>query len=250
LADGAGNVYIADQWNQRIRKVSSGNISTFAGSGLLGFAGDGGLATSPNVAMWVPSGMAFDSAKNLYFADTRNYRIRKVDTGGNLSTFAGTGSYRFGGDNGLATSALLNGPNGPFGVAVDASGNVYIADTSNYRIRKVATNGKITTFAGDGTENFRDGVPATSAGSGLSYPGGVAVDGNTPPNVYIADTYHNRIRKVDPSGNITTVAGNGNSGFGGDNGPATSAMLNAPRGLAMDSSGNIFVADQGNNRIR
>ena len=237
--DSAGNVYIAETGSNRIRKVSNGVITTVAGNGTLGYSGDNGPATSAKLND--PTGVAVDSAGNLYIADKDNSRIREVSNGV-ITTVAGNGTYGFSGDNGPATSAKLSNP---YGVAVDTSGNLYIADVSNDCIRKV-TNGVITTVAGDRTYGSSgDNGPATSAE--LSGPLGVAVD--AAGNLYIADTGNNRVRKIT-KGVITTVAGDGLSGFGGDNGPATSAYLNSPEGVAVDSAGNLYIADTGNSRIR
>jgi len=234
--DYAGNLYIADTENSRIRKVSNGVITTVAGSGTPGFGGDNGPATGAQ--LYFPSGVAVDSALNLYIADSANNRIRKVSNGV-ITTVAGNGTQGFGGDNGPATSAQLNRPQG---VAVDSAGNVYIADRNNNRIREVS-NGVITTVAGNSLSG--DNGPATSAQ--LYSPQGVAVD--SAGNLYVADPGNNRIRKVS-NGVITTVAGNGTPGFSGDNGPATSAQLNRPQGVAVDSAGNVYIADRNNNRIR
>jgi uncharacterized protein (TIGR03437 family) len=237
--DSSANVYIADTDEGRIRKVSNGTITTVAGSGSAGFAGDGGAATNANI--FFPQGIAVDSAGTLYIADTNNNRIRKVSSG-TITTIGGTGTAGFGGDSGQATSAAVNLP---VGVAVDASGNVYIADTNNNRIRRIAT-GVMTTVAGSGTTGFSgDGGPAANAQ--LNQPFGVAVDSSG--NVYIADTGNNRIRLVS-GGIITTIAGTGAAGFSGDGGSASNAQLNQPKGVAVDSSGNVFIADTGNNRIR
>ncbi len=289
--DGAGNLYIADSGNQRVRKVSNGIITTVAGNGNPGFGGDGGPATSAYFNY--PSGLTFDAAGNLYIADTLNYRIREVSNG-IITTVAGTGTLGFSGDGGPATAAELYAP---YGVAVDAAGNLYIADASNRRIRKVS-NGIINTFAGNGQYRFSgDGGPAISAtfyspqglamdaaanvyigdgnrirkvsngiittvagngsygfsGDGASATSaaiqstGVAVDAGG--NLYIADIGNSRIRKVS-NGTITTVAGNGKVAFSGDGGPATSASLEGPYSVALDAAGNIFMADNGNNRIR
>jgi uncharacterized protein (TIGR03437 family) len=236
--DSAGNLYIADNANSRIRKVSNGVISTAAGNGTFGFSGDNGPATSAQLNG--PYGVAVDSAGNLYIADSLNNRIRKVSNGV-ISTVAGNGTQGFSGDNGPATSAQLNGP---YGVAVDSAGNLYIADSLNNRIRKV-TNGVITTVAGSGTQGFSgDNGPATSA---ELYLPEIAVD--SAGNLYIADYGNRRIRRVT-NGVITTVAGNGTCCFSGDNGPATSAQLDLPYGLNVDSAGDVYVADTGNNRIR
>jgi len=234
--DSAGNLYIADSGNHRIREVSNGVITTVAGGGFSGL-GDNGPATS--AALSAPMAVAVDSAGNLYIADSGNVRIRKVSNGV-ITTVAGNGTEGSSGDNGPATSAQLAYP---WGVAVDSAGNLYIADSGNYRIRTVS-NGVITTVAGNGTQGFSgDNGPATSAA--LSGPNGVAVD--SAGNLYIADYYNNRIRKVS-NGVITTVAGGGAS-FG-DNGPATSAQLYEPWGVAVDSAGNLYIADSGNDRIR
>jgi uncharacterized protein (TIGR03437 family) len=244
--DSAGNLYIADTGNNRIRKVSNAVITTVAGNGTHetpGLSGDNGPATSAQLNQ--PVGVAVDSAGNLFIADALNNRIRKVSNG-TITTVAGSGAYgilqggAFSGDNGPATSAQLSYPEG---VAVDSAGNAYIADTFNNRIRKVS-NGIITTAAGGGS-SLGDNGPATNAQ--LNQPIGVAVD--SVGNLYIADTVNQRIRKVS-NGLITTVAGNGEGGFGGDNGPATSAQVFDPRGVIVDSAGNLYVADSDNGRIR
>lgn len=305
--DSAGNLFISDSWNNRIREVANGTITTVAGDGAVppgtnpgppgpnlppvgGFSGDGGLATSAE--LYDPIGISLDSAGNAYFADSYNGRIREVsggtistvvgggtnpgDTGvalgaqispfgvvvdsagniyigdisgrvrkvsnGAISTVAGTGHALvvFSGDSGAATSAQLATPSG---VTVDTSGNIYIADTGNQRIRKVS-HGVITTVAGGGTAQGDNG-PATSAL--LASPVGVAVD--LAGNIYIADSLANRVRKVS-NGVITTVAGTGTAGFSGDGGSAVSAQLFNPAGVAVDGSGNLYIADAYNNRIR
>ena len=237
--DSAGNVYIADTTNQRIRKVSNGVITTVAGGGAS--FGDNGPATSAQLN--TPTGVAVDSAGNLYIADIGNQRVRRVSNGV-ITTVAGSGvCCGFSGDNGPATGAQLGGP---YGIAVDSAGNLYIADSNNQRIREVS-NGVITTVAGNGVccGFSGDNGPATSAQLGV--PAAVAVD--SAGNLYIADTSNNRIRKVS-GGVITTVAGNGTPGFSGDNGPATSAQFNAPYGVAVDSAGSLYIADSANNVIR
>ncbi len=237
--DSAGNVYVADYYDNRIRKVSGGTVTTVAGSATFGFSGDNGPATSAELSG--PVAVAVDSVGNLYISDHNNNRIRKV-SGGTITTVAGNGTGGFSGDNGTATSAELLTP---VGIAVDSTGNLYIADTSNNRIRKVS-GGVITTVAGNGTfGSSGDNGAATSAE--LADPYGVAVD--TAGNLYIADTVNNRVRKVS-GGVITTIAGNGKSGFAGDNGPATSAELNFPTALAVDAAGNVYITDTGNNRVR
>ena len=236
--DSAGNVFIADNRNYRVRKVSSGIITTVAGNGVNGYNGDNIQATGAQLVF--PTGVAVDAAGNLYIVDF--CRIRKVSNGV-ITTVAGNGDQGFSGDNGPATSASLDEPNG---VVLDSAGNIYIADTYSNRIRKVS-NGIITTVAGGGTAGFSgDNGPATSAA--LDFPSGVALD--SAGDLYIVETGNNRIRMVTPNGVITTVAGSGTAGFSGDNGPATSAELSQPGGVAVDSAGNLYISDSGNNIIR
>jgi uncharacterized protein (TIGR03437 family) len=193
-------------------------------------------------------GLDIDSAGNIYIADLANNRIRKVDTAGIINTVAGSNGMGFGGDGGKATSALLNNPHG---VAVDQTGNLYIADTNNFVVRKVDTSGIITTVAGMAGQAAiigpaPEGVPATSVP--LVSPWALAVD--SAGNLYITEWLGYRIRKVDKQGIITTVAGNGTYGFSGDGGPATSAMFEAPEGIHFDPAGNLYIADNQNNRVR
>ena len=244
--DTLGNIYIADTGNHRIRKVdySSGTITTVAGTGTGTYSGDYGPATS--ASLYYPYGVSVDASGNIYIADKYNHRIRKI-TSGTITTVAGNGTSAFSGDDGPATSASLNYPEAVF---VDASGNIYIADTFNHRIRKVNhSSGTITTLAGNGTVIYFGGdedKPATSAS--LEYPSGVSADALG--NIYIADYTHNRIRRVDASGTISTLAGNGTSTYSGDNGPAISAGLNNPSGVSADALENIYIADYHNHRIR
>ena len=241
--DKSGNLYIADVYNDRIRKVDTqGIITTVAGNGSSGYAGDGGPATSAMINS--PWAVAVDISGNLYIADDENRRVRKVDTNGIITTVAGNGLYGYGGDGGPAVKANLNKPTG---VVADLSGNFYIADNQNHRVRKVDPTGTITTLAGNGIAGYGgDGGPATQAN--LNYPSGVGVDSSG--NVYIADTSNHRIRKVDSKGTITTVAGNGTRGYGGDGGPAAQTSLYGPEGVAADLFGNLYIADTSNHRIR
>lgn len=239
--DSSGNVYVTDTANHRLRKIATdGNISTLAGS-TSGFSGDGGLATSAQLAS--PVSTYPDSSGNLYIGDTSNFRLRKIDTSGNISTVAGTGLSNFGGDGGSATNAQFSTPQG---IAVDSSGNIYIADSGHHRIRKIDTSGNISTYAGTGTVGLTgDGGPATSAR--INTPLGIFIDSSD--NLYIAEANNSRIRKVDTSGNISTVVGT-SSGFSGDNGLATSAQISSPFGVGVDSAGNLYIGDTGNQRIR
>lgn len=239
--DGNGNLYISDLFNYRIRKVNTkGIISTVAGNGIQSYSGDGGAATSAEL-IYVGA-LAVDKYRNLYFTDYD--RIRKVDSNGIISTIAGNASNGYSGDGG---SALLAELNDPYGITTDASGNIYIADTYNNRIRKVDTNGIITTVVGNGTPGYSgDGGNALIAE--LWDPRGIVFD--TYGNLYITDCYNNRIRKVDTKGIITTVAGTGIEGYNGDGMSAVSAQLAEPETIAVDSSGNLYIADVSNERIR
>ena len=238
--DSAGDVFIGDVLNFVIREVKAGSISTVAGNGQSVFfpsyttddplfstyGGDNSAATSAELA--TPGGVAVDSAGNVFIADGGNGRVRKVDANGIITTVAGGGS---GGDGGPATSAHIADPTG---VAVDSSGNIFISEYFGPKIRKVDASGTISTITGSNGE--------------LAGPTDVAVD--SAGNVFIADRQSNRILKVDTSGTLTTVAGNGTWGYSGDGGPATSAELAGPNGVAVDSTGEVFIADWENNAVR
>ncbi|MFJ4126130.1 RICIN domain-containing protein [[Kitasatospora] papulosa] len=241
--DGAGNLYVADGNNHRIRKITpDGAITTVAGTNGNGFSGDGGPATSARLDL--PIGVAVDSTGALYIADHRNHRIRKVDTDGKINTIAGHKGAGFTGDGSPAASAQLSGPHG---VTVDSAGNLYIADTGNQRIRKIAPDGTITTVAGSNGYGFKgDDGPATSAQ--LYTPVRVALDSTGA--LYIVDSSNHRIRKVAPDGTISTVAGSTGKGIAGDGGPAASAQLQNPYGLAVDCVDTLYIADHANHRIR
>ncbi len=241
--DHAENIFISDADENYVYKVdSSGVLTVFAGNGTPAYGGDGGPATSAQLLG--PFGLVVDASGNVFIADTVNNVVRKVDTGGTITTIAGNGTAGFGGDGGPATSAMLHFPTG---LALDSSGDLFITDFGNQRVREINTSGTITTVAGNGTAGFSgDGGPATAAM--LNNPFTVAVDSSG--DIFIADSANNRIREVNATGTITTVAGTGTAGFNGDNGPATSALLNSPHGVAVDSSGNIFIADTLNGQMR
>jgi uncharacterized protein (TIGR03437 family) len=285
LVDSSGKIYIADGGNQRIRVISSGSISTIAGSGTGGYTGDGKSATSAELN--APTGIALDSSGNLFIADSQNNVIREV-SGGTISTIAGNNTVGYSGDGAAANLARLNEPvavavdssgnifivdagnnvvrkiasgnistvvggavtvlqlNHPDDLAIDAKGALYIADTGNRRIVKFS-GGVTTVVAGNGTLGISgDGGPAVDAG--LGDPMGVAVD--AAGSIYIADTLNSRIRRVTPDGIITTIAGDGINAFFGDGGPATKAGMYFPHDVTVDASGNIYVADTFNCAIR
>ena len=246
--DRAGNLFIADQFNHRIRKVTpNGIISTVAGNGSAGFSGDGGPAV--NAQINTPTGVFADGSGNLYIADVGNQRIRKVNSAGIITTLAGNGAKAYGGDGGPAIDAsFFNAVR----VAVDPSGNVLVADQSNHRIRRITPGGTITTFAGNGAGTPANGAFAGDGGSAtsasLNNPTAIAVD--AAGVVYIADQFNQRIRKVAVDGTITTIAGTGTAGFAGDGGPAMSALLNFPGGITVDAAGNLYFNDDLNFRTR
>jgi len=291
--DVSGNVYVADRWSRKIRKISPvGVVTTLAGSGGLGSEDGTGTAAS----FWNPTGVAVDNSGNVYVADDNSHIISKITPAGVVTTLAGGGggnpNSRQGSEDGTGAAATFNYPSGvavdssrnvyvadrannkirkitpdgvvttlagsgvagsedgtgtaasfsyPSGVAVDISGNVYVADGSNNKIRKITSDGVVTTLAGSARKGSRDGTAAS-----FNYPQGVAVDGIG--NVYVADGSNHKIRKVTPAGLVTTLAGSGVSGS--EDGTGTSASFDYPAGVAVDSIGNVYVADRGNNLIR
>ena len=300
--DTNGNLFFVDGQNSVVRKIdTNGIISTIAGNGIPGYSGDGGLAT--DAQLYAPYGIVFDTNNNLYISEIGNNVIRKIDTNGIISTIAGNGIQGYSGDGGLAINAKLHGP---YGITFDSNDNLYIGERNNNVIRKIDTNGIITTIAGNGTQGYAgDGGPATSAllygcrsvtfkdngdlyisdgnnhvirkidtngiistivGNGIqgySGDGDLAINAQINfPRIVVFDNYDNFyfsessshvIRKVDNTGVITTVAGNGTSGYSGDGGIATNAELKAPFGMILDSKdagGNLIFSDNNNNVIR
>ncbi len=243
IADLSGNLYITDNGNQRIRKIDTfGIITTYAGNGSIGYTGDGGPSTACTINY--PSRFGIDASGNLYFADAGNNVIRKINTSGIITTVAGMGAAGFSGDGGAATAAKLSSP---LGVTFDGNGNMYIADASNHRIRKVNNAGIISTFAGTGSVGYTgDGGPATAAT--LDYPSGVAADATC--NIYFTDWHGQTVRKINASGTITKVVGTGTPGFSGDGGTALAAEINGPNNLTFDPAGNLYIPEFYNNRIR
>jgi uncharacterized protein (TIGR03437 family) len=285
--DSKGVLYVADTANNRIRTITNGNVTTIAGTGTAGSTGNGSAATSALLSS--PGGVSVDSSGTIYIADTGNNQIRKI-SGGTISLVAGTGNASYSGDNGAATNADLNGPTGvaidsagnvyiadnvnslirkvdkngtitsyiggtgptagklnhPTAVCLDSAGALYVSDSNNRRIIKFVNN-VFTIIAGTGTAGFSgDGGPATKAT--LNNPAGIAFDSTG--NLYIADSNNGRIRKITPDGTIFTIAGRGGASYSGDNGPALSAGLAFPRGVAVGANGNVYIADTQNHVIR
>jgi len=232
--DSSGNVYVADQFNHRIRKITpAGVVTTIAGTDTPGSV-DG---TGTDAKFNHPRNVAVDSSGNVFVADRGNSRIRKITPAGVASTLAGSGKPGFA--DGTGTEAQFDHPTG---VAVDSSGNVYVADQFNYRIRKITLAGMVSTLAGK-TSGYED---ATGTAAKFKSPRGVAVDSSG--NVYVADADNNRIRKITPAGEVTTLAGTDTRGHA--DGTGSTAQFNKPSGVAVDSSGNVYVADSNNHRIR
>jgi len=242
--DSSGNIFIADHDNQRIRKIdkNTGIITTVAGNGNIGFTGDSGLAI--NASLNYPVYVCFDRDNNMYIADNENNRVRKVNTAGIINTVAGNGSHTYSSDGGLAdTTAIF----GPWGLTCDSLNNLFIADYGNNRLRKVdKTTGIISTVIGSGLSYYNgEGLQALAVGTSVS---DVRIDKNGA--IYIVDGGNQRVRKLDLSGHVYTVVGTGISGYNGDNIPATSAQLNSPESIALDTCNNLYIDDESNQRIR
>ena len=231
-SDGVGNLYVADAGPDLLWRISAtGRTEKIAGTGEAGHSGDGGPATAAQLSD--PIGVAVDKAGHVYVADQQNHRIRRIDSLGVITTIAGTGEKGYSGDGGPAMDAALKYPHD---VAADGTGNVYVADTYNHRIRRIDSSGVITTIAGQGIGR-----------TFLAFPFGVAVDGTG--NVYVADTGRHRILRIDSSGAIETIAGTGEKGYSGDGGRATAGQFNQPYDVAVDEAGHVYVADKQNHRI-
>jgi sugar lactone lactonase YvrE len=234
-ADASGNLYVGDQFNEKVRLVTpAGVVTTLAGNGNWGSV-DG---TGTSATFYYPTGVTVDASGNIFVTDLGGNTIREVSPVGVVTTVAGTGGT--GSLNGPAASATFSEPSG---IAVDGSGNLYITDASNNKIRKISSGGTVSTFAGSGTMGSADG---TGTAASFYYPYGIAIDGSG--NLFVADSRNNKIRKITSAGVVTTFAGSGTAGAA--DGTGTSATLNYPAGIAIDSAGNLYIADNGNNEIR
>ncbi|MHA4846074.1 NHL domain-containing protein [Flavitalea antarctica] len=245
--DKNGIIYIADWLNHRIRKTdAAGRITTIAGTGVIGYSGDGGPAINAKLNLDGAVDLALDSRGNLYITQPALFVVRKIDPAGIITTVIGNGTKGYSGDNGNALNAQLSLPNG---IAIDKNDNIYVADAGSNTVRKITPAGIITTFAGGaGTGYAGDGGPATSAKFQIGSPTGVATDGCG--NLYIADYSNHVIRKIDAAGIITTVAGNNVGNVTGNGGPATAASIWFPANVAVDPANNFYIPDAFNNTIR
>lgn len=240
--DPQGNLYIDNPPGTVVKVTPSGDVTTSAGTGREGYSGDGGPATDARISTEY-AGTAVDAEGNLYIAQYEYHVVRKIDTNGIITTIAGTGKPGFSGDGGPARKAQLNGPTT---VGIDGEGNVYISDLENHRIRRVDTNGIITTVAGNGERGFPDDGAVATEGP----IGGADVWADAEGNIYITDEGYPGIFKVDTEGILTVLAGTGVDGYSGDGGPATEAQLSEPTTVAVGPDGDLYIADWGNNRIR
>ncbi len=244
--DASHTIYFSDSSNNKIRKIAGGIISTMAGKANSGYSGDGGPAA--NALFNKPYGLFFDGSGNLFVSDLMNQVVREIYAAdGTIQTVAGNGTSGFTGDGSIAIDAELANP---FAAAVDSAGRIFVSDSVNNRVRVVdPITGNISTYAGNGSTTITyggDNGPAVNAT--LNRPQGIVVD--AAGNVYFADNGNNRIRRIGTDGTITTIAGTGTSGSAGDGGPANKAQVSHPWGLALDSTGDLFIADYGNSRIR
>ena len=243
MFDANGDLYIADAENNRIRKVdiTTGIITTVVGTGVGGYNGDNIPATSAEI--YSPTDICFDATGNLYISDFSNYRIRKVDTAGIITTIAGTGESGTSGDGGPATMAKFLGT---YGLTIDDTGNLYIADWDAGRVRKVDTSGIISTYAGTGSFTYNgDNISATASNIAP-----LKITFNNSNELCIVDDPNDRIRLIDNSGIIHTIAGKGTCCYSGDNGPADSAEIGGPGGIAFDTCGNLYISQVDTPRIR
>jgi sugar lactone lactonase YvrE len=222
--------------------TTAGIITTVAGNGTAGFSGDGGIST--NAQLNTPYGVALDAAGNLFVADLNNNRVRVVSAAGVITTIAGTGTSGSAGDGGPAARAQLRNPSD---VLIDPSGNVFVADSTNSKIRRITPPGVISTVAGTGTSGFSGDNGAATAAQ-FNRPMALAMD--AAQNLYITDLNNQRLRRLTPDGIVATIVGNGTAGLSGDGGLPTNAQLNLPYGIAIDSTGNLFIADTNNHCIR
>ena len=242
--DRQGNLYITEFSGHKVRRIGAtdGRITTVAGIGQAAYSGDGGDAR--RAALFSPGGVAVDGSGNVLIMDTNNARLRRVATDGIITTIGGSGLAGLAGDGGPALRASFRAA---FGLAINAAGNIFVADRDNYRIRRIDAQGNISTVAGSGLlQAWNDNGPATNAP--LVEPWDVAIDAGG--NLYIADRRSHLVRRVDSSGRIAIIAGNGAGEFSGDNGPANRAGLNLPSALALDRAGNLYISDAGNGIIR
>jgi sugar lactone lactonase YvrE len=233
--DASGNIFVTDLGGNTIREITpAGAVTTVAGTG-----GTGSLnGPAASATFSEPSGIAVDGSGNLFITDASNNKIREISSGGVVSTFAGSGAIGSADGTGTAASFYY-----PYGIAIDGSGNLYVADARNNKIRKITSAGIVTTFAGSGSPGAADG---TGTAATLNYPTGIAID--TAGNLYVADNSNNEIRMITPSGVVTTIAGSTKSGD--TDGTGTAAVFEYPYGIAIDKSGNIYVTDQGNDKVR